>query len=183
MSQECKKELESGIARKWDVYVMTGKANVEIRPTFINKGWIAKRLVNSYTTGVSNESRAPATADQRKGDSREQTSDVTPDRTTDVDFILCMGDDVTDEDMFTALGGLSSTPNGGPGAVADQDVFTVSVGASTKPTSAKWHLLETDEVIDCVTLLAEDSGTGNNVGQVSPGQLQDGNLGSAANAK
>ena len=32
------KELEQTAAKKWDVEVMTGKANLEVRPTFINKG-------------------------------------------------------------------------------------------------------------------------------------------------
>lgn len=47
---------------------MTGKANVEVRPRFVNKGEIAKKLVQ-----VSGE--AP-------------------------DFVLCLGDDHTDEGGF-----------------------------------------------------------------------------------
>ena len=69
MSRECQKELESTVARKWDVDVMPGKANLEVRPTFINKGEIAKRLVNEYGEGPG---KAP-------------------------DFVLCLGDDFTDE--------------------------------------------------------------------------------------
>lgn len=45
---------------------MTGKANLEVRPRFVNKGEIAKRLVAEY------------------GDSPPE-------------FILCSGDDFTDE--------------------------------------------------------------------------------------
>ena len=54
---------------------MSGKANLEVRPTFINKGEIAKRLVESYG--------------QEIGEPPE--------------FALCLGDDFTDEDMFRAL--------------------------------------------------------------------------------
>jgi trehalose 6-phosphate synthase/phosphatase len=46
---------------------MAGKANLEVRPTFINKGEIAKRLVEAY------------------GDENPP------------EFVLCLGDDFTDE--------------------------------------------------------------------------------------
>lgn len=56
---------------------MAGKANLEVRPTFINKGEIVKRLVASYGHDV--------------GEPPE--------------FTMCLGDDFTDEDMFRALNG------------------------------------------------------------------------------
>ncbi|KAH0442446.1 glycosyltransferase family 20 [Colletotrichum camelliae] len=125
MSRECHKELESTVGQKWDVEVMAGKANLEVRPTFINKGEIAKRLVHTYNS-------APAT-------------DKHPGR---VEFVLCLGDDFTDEDMFRALNGLSGNE------VEHEHVFTVTVGASTKVTLARWHLLEPEDVVECVALLA-----------------------------
>ena len=127
-SRECHKELVAGVARKWDVEVMPGKANIEVRPTFINKGEIINRLVKTY------HQPGPGQADESiKGG---------------VEFALCMGDDFTDEDMFRSL-------NGQSGSVLDPDnVFTVTVGASTKLTLAKWHLLEPEDVVECVSLLA-----------------------------
>lgn len=68
-ARECRKHLETTAAKKWDVEVMAGKANLEVRPTFVNKGFIATRLVNEYGT-------APGQAP---------------------DFIFCSGDDFTDE--------------------------------------------------------------------------------------
>ncbi|RAL58878.1 hypothetical protein DID88_009298 [Monilinia fructigena] len=69
-------QLESTVGKAWDVEVMTGKANLEVRPTFINhKGSIAKRLVDSYGKEVG---QPP-------------------------EFTICAGDDTTDEDMFRAL--------------------------------------------------------------------------------
>ncbi|KAM3413926.1 hypothetical protein BST61_g10597 [Cercospora zeina] len=73
-ARECQKHLERTVARKWEVEVMTGKANLEVRPRFVNKGEIAKRLVADY-----GEESAP-------------------------DFVFCAGDDFTDEDMFRTLG-------------------------------------------------------------------------------
>lgn len=129
MSRECHKELEATVATKWDVEVMPGKANIEVRPTFINKGEIAKRLITMYHNPKST-----------KTDSNSNPGAL--------EFALCMGDDFTDEDMFRSL-------NGASGTVLDADhVFTVTIGASTKVTLAKAHLLEPEDVIECVALLA-----------------------------
>ncbi|KAF2201668.1 hypothetical protein GQ43DRAFT_448651 [Delitschia confertaspora ATCC 74209] len=72
-ARECQKHLEKTVATKWDVEVMTGKANLEVRPRFVNKGEIAKRLVQEYG--------------QEGG----------------LEFVFCAGDDFTDEDMFRSL--------------------------------------------------------------------------------
>lgn len=137
MAHECQKELEATVARRWDVDVMPGKANIEVRPTFINKGEIVKRLVNSYSTDMK---RVCGTeADDSK-----------------LEFVLCLGDDFTDEDMFRALNGLSAADDQGQDAKVNADhVFTVTVGASTKVTLAGWHLLEPPDVVDCVALLVD----------------------------
>ncbi|KAI8631883.1 glycosyltransferase family 20 protein [Xylariaceae sp. FL1651] len=124
-------ELKSTIAKKWDVEVMTGKANLEVRPTFINKGEIVKRLVHEYNS-----------------DSTHSTGQEGSNSGSKVDFVLCCGDDFTDEDMFRALNGLS-----GKQLISDQ-VFTVSVGASKKPTLAKWHVLEPEDIIETAALVA-----------------------------
>lgn len=116
MARECQKELEKTVGKKWDVEVMQGKANLEVRPTFINKGEIAKRLVASY----GHDDGEPP------------------------EFILCLGDDFTDEDMFRALNA-SGLPQ--------EHVFTVTVGASSKMTLAHWHLLEPADVITSIALL------------------------------
>lgn len=68
-AKECKKSLENTVAKKWEVEVMSGKANLEVRPQFVNKGYIATRLVNEY----GNLAGEPP------------------------EFVLCLGDDATDE--------------------------------------------------------------------------------------
>ena len=72
-AQNCQRQLEQRVAMNWDVEVMTGKANVEVRPKFVNKGEIVKRLVRKYGDG---ENEMP-------------------------DLVLCLGDDHTDEGMST----------------------------------------------------------------------------------
>jgi trehalose 6-phosphate synthase/phosphatase len=76
-AKECKKHLEDTLGKRYDIEVMNGKANLEVRPRFVNKGEIAKRLVKEYGEGPDNEP----------------------------DFVFCTGDDFTDEDMFRALRG------------------------------------------------------------------------------
>ncbi|KAK1777181.1 glycosyltransferase family 20-domain-containing protein [Copromyces sp. CBS 386.78] len=158
MARDCQKELETTVGRKWDVEVMAGKANLEVRPTFINKGEIAKRLVTEYNAElkalVASHSGSPEEAGSEK-----------------LEFVLCMGDDFTDEDMFRSLNVLSAS--GEDAEVKPENCFTVTVGASTKITLARWHLLEPEDVIECVALLAGvgSAGAGASGGVLSMGEV------------
>ena len=71
-AEQCKTHLENTVVKKFEVEVMSGKANIEVRPQFVNKGYIATRLINEYGTGAG---KPP-------------------------DFVFCAGDDFTDEGMF-----------------------------------------------------------------------------------
>lgn len=115
---------------------MTGKANLEVRPRFVNKGEIAKRLVRAAD---------PAAAPSGPPD-----------------FVLCLGDDHTDEDMFRALRGAR--------ALDPEAVFSVTVGASSKQTLAGWHLLEPADVISVVAMLNGSA----DIGSVAAGIVVDG---------
>jgi trehalose 6-phosphate synthase/phosphatase len=143
MARECQKELEKTVGKKWDVEVMQGKANLEVRPTFINKGEITKRLVESYGQDVGEA----------------------------LEFVLCLGDDLTDEDMFRALNA-SGLP--------ETHTFTVTVGASSKMTLAHWHLLEPADVVTSMALLNGGDATVADLGSLAivegkiPGQLPGG---------
>jgi trehalose 6-phosphate synthase/phosphatase len=94
---------------------MSGKANLEVRPTFINKGQIVKRLISDCAPGQLPE------------------------------FLICLGDDFTDEDMFRALNG-SGLP--------EETIFSVTVGQATRMTLAHWHLPEPADVIHSMATLA-----------------------------
>lgn len=69
LAKACRKQLEDTLARQYEIEVMAGKANLEVRPQCVNKGEIVKRVVLAYGDG---KDKAP-------------------------DFILCLGDDSTDE--------------------------------------------------------------------------------------
>lgn len=151
MARECQKHLEQTVARHWDVEVMTGKANLEVRPRFVNKGEIAKRLVNEYGEGAD---KAP-------------------------DFVFCLGDDFTDEGELMIDSSYSSLPPGASltfvtdmfrtlrqSKLPEEHRFAVTVGAKTKQTLATWHLLEPSDVISCIALLNGNTDAGN-VGAVA----------------
>ncbi|KAI0148565.1 glycosyltransferase family 20 protein [Xylariaceae sp. FL1272] len=139
-------ELKSTATKKWDVEVMKGKANLEVRPTFINKGEIVKRVVREY-----NSEYVRGTEDETITHSENEKSG----NISRVEFVLCCGDDFTDEDMFRALNDLTHAE-----LLSDQ-VFTVSVGASKKVTLAKWHVLEPADIIGTAALLARVGTAGN----------------------
>ncbi|KAI5793704.1 glycosyltransferase family 20-domain-containing protein [Peziza echinospora] len=122
---ECHKLLETTVAVEYDLEVMPGKCNIEIRPKFVNKGEIARRLVEAYVQAQAG----------REG------------------FVLCAGDDTTDEDMFKSLRDSS---------LAQDETFTIHIGPSSKETVANYHLPEPADMVDTIGML---------VGIVSPVQL------------
>ncbi|KAI9696637.1 MAG: threalose-6-phosphate phosphatase [Bogoriella megaspora] len=132
-ARECQKYLNREVAKFWPVEVMAGKANLEVRPKLVNKGEIAKRLVQEMISGEGGTERGSP------------------------DFLLCAGDDNTDEDMFRSLS-LSRLPS--------EHIWTVTVGASSKQTLANWHLLEPADVVSVINLLNGSADAGS-LGAVS----------------
>lgn len=55
----------------------------------------------------------------------------------DADFVICAGDDKTDEDMFRTLATSSI-----------QDTFSVTVGSPEKKTLASWHVRSSYDIVD-----------------------------------
>ncbi|XP_027362343.1 alpha,alpha-trehalose-phosphate synthase [UDP-forming] 6-like isoform X3 [Abrus precatorius] len=112
-AKELLDHLESVLANE-PVTVKSGQNNVEVKPQGVSKGLVAKRLLSAM---------------QEKG--------MSP------DFVLCIGDDRSDEDMFEVI--TSST--GGPIAPR-AEVFACTI--CRKPSKAKYYL---DDVTEIVRLL------------------------------
>ena len=70
-------------------------------------------------------------------------------RMPNCDFVLCAGDDRTDEDMFKVL--MKSD-------VDSAKVFSCTIGSAKKMTSANWHVTAPHELISLLHLLAFNEG-------------------------
>jgi trehalose 6-phosphate synthase/phosphatase len=133
-AEKCKSELLEKLVHKYDVEVMSGKANLEVRPRFVNKGEIVRRLMlcsDPVNQKLKSELELP-------------------------NFVLCLGDDTTDEDMFKALNEIEDTliekklPKNVFGGYG---LYPVTVGPANKVTVAKAYLSDPDQVLDTLGLL------------------------------
>jgi len=75
--------LTLGVATKLPIEILSSKKAIEVRPKGVNKGSILKQLLAHQCDVQSSE---PGATENQP-----------------FDFVLCIGDDRTDEDMFIAL--------------------------------------------------------------------------------
>ncbi|KAE9348347.1 Alpha,alpha-trehalose-phosphate synthase [UDP-forming] 6 [Phytophthora fragariae] len=105
------------VLEHFQVEVVTGTDYLEVRPEGVDKGVIVDRVMSTI----------------------ESTSGQY------VDFILCVGDDLSDEFMFQYLEDARSRPN----------MFTVTVGK--KPSAAKYFVNDVDQVMEIVHAMTKVS--------------------------
>ncbi|KAK1554580.1 hypothetical protein Q3G72_014251 [Acer saccharum] len=113
-AKELLDHLENVVANEPAV-VKRGQGIVEVKPQGVSKGLVAEKVLSRMV----NDKMAP-------------------------DFVMCVGDDRSDEDMFESI---SSTVSG-PSLPAAPEIFACTVGR--KPSKAKYYL---DDVADVVKLL------------------------------
>ncbi|KAK4796562.1 hypothetical protein SAY86_028888 [Trapa natans] len=119
-AKEMLDHLESVLANE-PVAVKSGQFIVEVKPQGVSKGVIAERIFASMV-----QSGRP------------------------VDFVLCIGDDRSDEDMFEVVDNLT-----GNTLASSTSIFACTVGQ--KPSKAKYYLDDTAGVIVTLASLAEVS--------------------------
>ncbi|KAG1354253.1 alpha,alpha-trehalose-phosphate synthase [UDP-forming] 5 [Cocos nucifera] len=120
-AKELLDHLESVLSNE-PVSVKSGQHIVEVKPQGVNKGLVAERLLSTM---------------RQKG--------MLP------DFVLCIGDDRSDEDMFEVITGAVAGPSLSPVA----EVFACTVGQ--KPSKAKYYLEDTVEIVRMLHGLATAS--------------------------
>ncbi|KAI5656320.1 hypothetical protein M9H77_25113 [Catharanthus roseus] len=120
-AKELLDHLESVLANE-PVSVKSGQHIVEVKPQGVNKGLIAERLLATM-----------------------QQKEMLP------DFVLCIGDDRSDEDMFEVIMGAVANASLSPVA----EVFACTVGQ--KPSRAKYYLEDTPEILRMLQGLAAAS--------------------------
>jgi trehalose 6-phosphate synthase/phosphatase len=142
-AERCMAQLKETVAKEYDVEVMAGKANIEVRPKFVNKGEIVKRLVLNPHGTKQNVDGDPINTNVDFG--------------TLPNFVLCLGDDLTDEDMFRSLKQIESKWNSEElpkSEFGTYGVYPVAVGPANKKTIATAHLNEPSQVLETLGLLA-----------------------------
>ncbi|CDO94644.1 unnamed protein product [Kluyveromyces dobzhanskii CBS 2104] len=135
-------ELTKGMS----VEVMEGKANIEVRPSFVNKGEIVRRLV--WTPHGSKQ----IIEDEFSIDENVLKEELP-------EFIFCLGDDVTDEDMFDQLNHIEKQWDEKYPEFESGDgfgIYPVTVGSASKKTVAKAYLTDPQQVLDTLGLLVGD---------------------------
>ncbi|XP_071685823.1 probable alpha,alpha-trehalose-phosphate synthase [UDP-forming] 7 [Rutidosis leptorrhynchoides] len=122
-AKEMLDHLESVLANE-PVAVKSGQYIVEVKPQEASKGLVAEKIFTSMA---------------EKG--------------RQADFVLCIGDDRSDEDMFEIIGNAISKNM----ISVNTNVFACTVGQ--KPSKAKYYLDDTSEVIFMLENLAEATDT------------------------
>ncbi|KAG5597278.1 hypothetical protein H5410_038510 [Solanum commersonii] len=122
-AKEMLDHLESVLANE-PVAVKSGQHIVEVKPQGVTKGLVAEKVFTSLAV---------------KGKL--------------VDFVLCIGDDRSDEDMFEIIGDALSRNI----ISYDAKVFACTVGQ--KPSKAKYYLDDTSEVVLMLDSLADATDT------------------------
>ncbi|KAF6151693.1 hypothetical protein GIB67_001976 [Kingdonia uniflora] len=120
-AKELLDHLESVLANE-PVSVKSGQHIVEVKPQGVCKGLVAEHLLATM---------------RQKG--------MLP------DFVLCIGDDQSDEDMFEVISSAVAGPTLSPVA----EVFACTVGQ--KPSKAKYYLEDTTEIVKMLQGLATAS--------------------------
>ncbi|KAL9406095.1 hypothetical protein Peur_003067 [Populus x canadensis] len=117
-AKELLDHLESVLVNE-PVTVKSGQHTVEVKPQGVRKGLVAERLLDTMKL----KGKLP-------------------------DFVLCVGDDQSDEDMFEVILSARSGPSLSPVA----EVFACTVGR--KPSKAKYYLEDTSEILRMLQGLA-----------------------------
>ncbi|KAF9677474.1 hypothetical protein SADUNF_Sadunf08G0111500 [Salix dunnii] len=120
-AKELLDHLESVLANE-PVTVKSGQNIVEVKPQGVSKGLVAKRLLS-----IMQENEISA------------------------DFVLCIGDDRSDDDMFEVI----TTSMTAPTITQNAEVFACTVGQ--KPSKAKYYLDDTAEIVRLMQGLASVS--------------------------
>ncbi|KAK4485778.1 hypothetical protein RD792_008425 [Penstemon davidsonii] len=122
-AKELLDHLENVLANE-PVVVRRGQHIVEVKPQGVTKGLVAEKVLSKM---VSN-GKAP-------------------------DFLMCIGDDRSDEDMFESI--LISGSGSGQSLPAVPEIFACTVGQ--KPSKAKYYLDDTTNVVRMLRGLANSS--------------------------
>lgn len=120
-AKEMLDHLESVLANE-PVCVKSGQQIVEVKPQGVSKGFVAEKILSTLT-----ENKRQA------------------------DFVLCIGDDRSDEDMFEGIADIMRR------SIVDPQTSLYACTVGQKPSKAKYYLDDTNDVLNMLEALADAS--------------------------
>eukprot|EP01027_Heterolobosea_sp_BB2_P001461 GEZU01002213.1.p1 GENE.GEZU01002213.1~~GEZU01002213.1.p1 ORF type:complete len:315 (-),score=50.49 GEZU01002213.1:17-961(-) len=115
---------------KFPIEVREGRKTVEIRPRGVNKGGIIRMILKEI--------------ESKKEPIPDYVNDQAP-LTNGVDFVFCMGDDETDEDMFEEIERENK----------EEGKAFISCRVGTNPTKAHYYLKSQQQVLKVLQTLVQ----------------------------
>jgi trehalose 6-phosphate synthase/phosphatase len=103
----------TGVLKHFPVEVLNGKDYLEVRPAGVNKGVMVERIYKRMHK-------------EFKGNKMKASQKA-------VDFVLCIGDDDSDEKMFKVLNGIEE------GLTGDKQLRSYPVTVGKKPSEVSWR--------------------------------------------
>ncbi|KAI7820144.1 glycosyltransferase family 20-domain-containing protein [Gamsiella multidivaricata] len=162
-ASECQNHIEEAIGSIYPVHAIVGRKCLEVMPRDVSKASATRTIVESLGLIPSSLS--------------DQTEDVEPTSSTilsngsaqnlvfqPIDFVLCVGDDRSDEDMFQFVNGLEldkgadknmDDDNESGGSNEQHQVVTCTVGS--KSSEARWFVPGVSSVLQGLQILADSS--------------------------
>ncbi|KAF9321645.1 hypothetical protein BG003_000528 [Podila horticola] len=130
-ARECQNHIEEAIGSIYPVHAVVGRKCLEVMPRDISKASATKAIIQSLEEGSSTTS-LPGAA------------------TSAIDFVLSVGDDRSDEDMFEFVNGLDL---GSSTSSSTHRVVTCTVGS--KSSAAHWFVPGVSSVLQGLQAMAD----------------------------
>ena len=111
-ARECQNHIEEAVGVIYPIHAVVGRKCLEVMPRDVSKAHATKTIVESLAQ-------------------QQQASGVNP-----IDFVLCVGDDRSDEEMFMYCNGLKLGEESG--GKSERRVVTCTVGS--KSSEAHWFV-------------------------------------------
>jgi len=149
-AKELLDHLEGVLSNK-PVEIVGTNGSVEIKPQGVSKGRAAERLLTSLFAAAQ-AAAAPAGA-AAAASPAQGNGEPAPRRSqagSGPDFVLCVGDDRSDEDMFTSLETMRANPR-----LMSSEVYACTVGQ--KPSRAPFYLNDPSDVLHLLARLVNIS--------------------------
>ncbi|KAG0237579.1 hypothetical protein BGX31_003536 [Mortierella sp. GBA43] len=176
---ECQNHIEEAIGSIYPVHAIVGRKCLEVMPRDISKASAAKTIVESLDSlplslrsGASTPMMFPGSgkASRRGSDNSVETPSaplsISIPEPCPLDFVLCMGDDRSDEDMFQYVNGLKFSKDNNNKDEDDKEngdngqqhrIVTCTVGS--KSSAARWFVPGVTSVLQGLQLMIDSAGT------------------------